>query len=79
MLDDAARYIVLLFLVHVYFNLNARGAQSCRDLLEIGLRLSNTGQVRLSMNDCWRMLFHDMQQGHLCVKAARHLHDDSEH
>ena len=79
MLDDTVRYIVFLFLMHMYFNWNAGGAQFYRDFLEVGLRLGNTGQVRLPMNDCWRMLFHDVQQDHLCVKATCHLLDDREH
>ena len=36
-------------------------------------------QVRLPMNGCGRMLFQNMQQGHLCVEAACHLLDDGEH
>jgi len=79
MLDNTERYVVLLFLMHMYFNWNSEGAQVYRDFLEVGLRLGDPGQVPLTMNDCWRMLFHDMQQGYLCVKAACHLLDDREH
>jgi hypothetical protein len=54
------RYIVFLFLMHMYFNWNVGGAQSYRDFLEVSLCLGNISQVPLPMNDCWRMLFHDV-------------------
>ena len=79
MLDNTERYVVLLFLMHMYFNWNIGGAQAYSDFLKVGLRLINPGQVPLTMNGCWRMLLHDMQQGYPCVKAACHLLDDREY
>ena len=58
MLDNTERYVVFLFLVHMYFNWNAEERKPIAISSRYACAWATPGQVPLPMNDCWRMLFH---------------------
>jgi len=70
MFDNAPRNVIFLLFMHVRFNRDAVGSQSCRYLFKIELCLCDTGQVALSMNRRRGVLLYDMQQCDLCMKTG---------